>query len=386
MSPRAKPRLRVALLIETSNRYGRDLLHGVHDWVSAGEHWSIRLTEQARRAPLPAWLRHWQGDGIIARVDSAATAAALLRTGLPVVDVSAERVKSEFPRVSINNGAVAQLAAEHLLGRRLRHFAFCGDDQYLWSRQRGAAFAQVLRGHGFRPAAFSRPRKAGLGWEQKTQAMAHWLAGLPKPVGIFACFDGRAQQVLEACQVAGLAVPEAVAVLGVDDDEVVCELSDPPLSSVLPNARRTGYEAAALLARLMAGRKLVPADSKEIEPIRVVERRSTEALAVADRHVAEALRFIRDHAHDGIGVKDVLRAVPVSRTLLERKFTRLIGESPHRRIKRQQLERARQLLAETELPIARIADLAGFESASYLSASFRRETGENPRAFRAKHR
>jgi LacI family transcriptional regulator len=205
-------------------------------------------------------------------------------------------------------------------------------------------------------------------------------------VGVFACFDGRAQQVLEACQVAGLAVPETVAVLGVDDDEVVCELSDPPLSSVLPNARRTGYEAAALLAGLMAGRKVVLADSKEVEPIRVVERRSTEALAVRDRHVAEALRYIRAHAHDGIGVKDVLQAVPVSRTLLERKFTRLIGESPHRWIKRQQLERARQLLAETELPIARIADLAGFESASYLSASFRRETGENPRAFRARHR
>lgn len=385
MSPRVKPRLRVALLIETSNRYGRDLLHGVHDWVSANEPWSIRLTEQARRAPLPAWLRHWQGDGIIARVDSAATAAALRRTGLPVVDVSAERVKSEFPRVSIDNGAVAQLAAAHLLERRLRHFAFCGDDQYLWSRQRGAAFAQVLRGQGYRPTAFSLPRRLRLGWEQETQAMANWLAGLPKPVGVFACFDGRAQQVLEACQVAGLAVPEAVAVLGVDDDEVVCELSDPPLSSVLPNARRTGYEAAALLARLMAGRKLVLADSKEIEPIRVVERRSTEALAVADRHVAAALRFIRDHAHDGIGVKDVLRAVPVSRTLLERKFSHLVGESPHRQIRRHQLDKARQLLAETGLPVARIADMTGFESASYLSAVFRRETGETPRAYRAKH-
>ena len=386
MNPAAKPRLRVALLIETSNRYGRDLLHGVHDWVSAGANWSIRLTEQARRAPLPAWMRTWQGDGIIARVDSAEIATALRRTGLPVVDVSAERAKSVFPRVSIDNRAVSQLAAEHLRGKNLRHFAYCGDAQYLWSRQRGEAFVRVLRGHGFQAAEFPAKRSAGAGWERETQTMAAWLAALPKPVGVFACFDGRAQQILEACHVAGLAVPEQVAVLGVDDDELVCELCDPPLSSVLPNARRAGYEAAAVLTRLMAGHTRGAADLKEIEPVRVVARRSTDAVAVADRHVAEAMRYIREHAHDGIGVKDVLRAVPVSRTLLERKFGRLIGESPHRLIKRQKIDRVRQLLAETDVPIARIADMTGFESPSYLSAVFRRETGESPREFRDKHR
>jgi LacI family transcriptional regulator len=386
MSQPAQPRLRVALLIETSNRYGRDLLHGVHDWVSAGANWSIRLTEQARRAPLPAWMRSWQGDGIIARVDSAEIATALRKTGLPVVDVSAERAKSVFPRVSIDNRAVSQLAAEHLLGKNLRYFAYCGDAQYLWSRQRGEAFVRVLRGHGFRAAEFPAGRTAGAGWEKETQAMAAWLADLPKPVGVFACFDGRAQQILEACHVAGLAVPEQVAVLGVDDDELVCELCDPPLSSVLPNARRAGYEAAAVLTKLMAGRTRGAADLKEIEPVRVVARRSTDAVAVADRHVAEAMRYIREHAHDGIGVKDVLRAVPVSRTLLERKFGRLIGESPHRLIKRQKIDRVRQLLAETDVPIARIADMTGFESPSYLSAVFRRETGESPREFRDKHR
>lgn len=386
MCAQEKPRLRVALLVETSNRYGRDLLHGVHDWVSAEANWSIRFTEQARRAPLPAWIRTWHGDGIIARVDSAEIATALRRAGLPVVDVSAERAKSVFPRVSIDNGAVAQLAAEHLLGKNLRHFAYCGDGQYLWSRQRGTAFGRVLRGHGFRCAEFSAGRTAGAGWEKETQAMATWLAGLPKPVGVFACFDGRAQQVLEACHVAKLSVPEQVAVLGVDDDELVCELCDPPLSSVLPNARRTGYEAAVVLARLMSGRAAGVAGLKEVEPIRVVPRRSTDALAVADRHVAEAMRYIREHAHDGIGVKEILRAVPVSRTLLERKFGRLLGESPHRLIKRQKIDRVRQLLAETDMAIARIADMAGFESPSYLSAFFRRETGESPREFRNKHR
>jgi LacI family transcriptional regulator len=185
--------------------------------------------------------------------------------------------------------------------------------------------------------------------------------------------------------VAGLDVPGEVAVLGVDDDELICEFCEPPLSSVLPNARRTGFEAAALLARMMSGTKAA-VESPEIDPIRVVERRSTEADAVSDPHVVAALRYIREHACDGIDVSDVLRTVHVSRTLLERKFARLVGHSPHHLIKRRQLERVCQLLAESELPIAMVADVTGFESASYLSAVFRRELGATPREYRTRHR
>jgi LacI family transcriptional regulator len=288
--------------------------------------------------------------------------------------------------VSIDNGAVARLAAAHLRQKHLRHFAYCGDHRHLWSQLRGRAFARVLREGGFACAEFPPPSRGGDNWDQEIGAIASWLLTLPKPVGLFACYDARAHQVIEACHRAKLAVPEEVAVLGVDDDEVICEMSDPPLSSVLPNARRTGYEAAEILSRLMSGRKRQRAVTREIEPVRVVERRSTDAVAVTDKHVAAALRYIRDHSHHGIRVKEVLGAVPVSRTLLERKFIHQLGESPHRLIKRQQIERVRQLLVESDLPIARIADMAGFESPSYLSAAFRRETGESPRIHRARFR
>lgn len=387
MRPRQQTRPRVALLIETSNRYGRDLLQGIHDWIrTSGQRWSIRLTEQARGAPLPAWLAKWEGDGVIARVDTAEIARALRRAGLPVVDVSAERLESEFPRVSIDNTAVARLASVHLQQRQLRHFAYCGDSRYLWSKLRGRAFARILRDSGFVCSEFPEPARAGRNWEQETKAISAWLATLPKPVGLLACYDTRAQQVIEACQRAKLAVPEDVAVLGVDNDELICELCDPPLSSILPNARRTGSEAAAILSSAMQKRSAKPHKTHEIEPVRVVERRSTDAVAVADEHVAAALRYIREHAHTGIRVKEVLGAVPVSRTLLERKFIHQLGESPHRLIKRQQIEHVRQLLAESDLPIARIADMAGFESPSYLSVAFRKETGRSPRAYRANFR
>jgi LacI family transcriptional regulator len=304
------------------------------------------------------------------------------------VDVSAERFASEFPRVSIDNIAVARLAAEHLAGKGFGHFAFCGDARFLWSRQRGAEFKRRLKEEGRRVGDFS-PRagkKGESGSDAENREIAEWLAKLPKPVGIFACYDGRAQQVLEACQLLGLHVPDEVAVLGVDNDEVLCELCSPPLSSVQPNARRTGYEAAAMLARMMRGEKIVAAATRIVEPVRVVERQSSDVVSVADEKVAAALKYIRQHACEGVNVADVLRAVPMSRTLLERKFKALLGHSPHRQLVQAKVERAKHLLVESEVSIAVVAELAGFESASYLSVVFRRETNVSPYAYRVKHR
>lgn len=356
--------------------------------MQAGEHWVIRFTEQARLAPLPSWLHEWRGDGIIARVDSPESAAALRRTGLPVVDVSAERFASEFPRVSVDNRAVSQLAAEHLLGKGFRNFAFCGDGRFIWSKQRGGEFRRMLESAGHSCAMFDGIPASGRhrGSDAEIRGIADWLAGQSRPLGVFACYDGRAQQVIEACQLRNWHVPDDVAVLGVDNDEVLCELCSPPLSSVLPNARRTGYEAAAMLAHLMQGRPLASEKSSYVEPVRVVERQSTDVVAVADPKVAAALRFIRHHACEGANVGDVLRAVPMSRTLLERKFKALLGASPHRQIVRTKIERAKHLLVESEVSISVVAELAGFDNASYLSVAFRRETGESPYAYRAKHR
>ncbi len=377
---------KVALLIETSNRYGRDLLYGVRDWMREGERWAIRFTEQGRRAPLPTWLKDWQGDGIIARVDSPQIAAALRRTRLPVVDVSAERFSSEFSRVSIDNGAVARLAAEHLEAKGFSDFAYCGDRRFLWSRQRGVEFRRCLAEKGRRCVDFGEPAgTAKPGSDAEIRAIARWLKGLPKPVGVFACYDGRALQVLEACQLLGLQVPDQVAVLGVDNDELVCELANPPLSSVQPNARRSGYEAAALLARLMGGEKKAVAPTHQVQPVRVVERQSTDVVAVADVKVAAALKFIRLHACEGMDVGDVLRAVPMSRTRLEQKFKALLGHSPHRQLVQQRIARVKHLLAESKIAISEVAEQAGFDNASYLSVAFRRETGLSPFAYRSKH-
>ncbi len=387
-----KPRLptapyKVALLIETSNRYGRDLLYGVRDWTRDGDRWAVRFTEQSRLAPLPSWLHAWEGDGIIARVDSPRIAAALRKTGLPVVDVSAERFASEFPRVSVDNAAVARLAAGHLLGKGFRHFAFIGDAHFLWARQRGDEFRRAVEAAGRHCHHFPETRAAARppGSDAEIRALADWLATQPRPLGVFACYDARAQLVLEACQLREWAVPDEIAVVGVDNDDVLCELCTPPLSSVLPNARRTGHEAAAMLARMMRGERLT-SHTRYVPPVRVVERQSTDVVSVSDQRVAQALRFIREHVGERIDVSDVLRAVPMSRTLLERKFKAALGHSPHREIVQQRIALARHLLVESEVSIAVVAELSGFDNASYLSVAFRRETGASPYAYRMTHR
>jgi LacI family transcriptional regulator len=382
---RVPPRRRkIALLIESSNTYAREVLHGIRSWMRENERWSIRLSEHGRGADVPAWLRDWPGDGIIARVENDTIAAALRATGLPVVDVSAALRRVPFPRVVTDSDAVTRLAAEHLLERGFKHFGYCGQPGFLWSTQRAKYFAAHLRRAGHTCDAFNPPPNSSGSARPETEvrAIARWLEQIPKPAGVLACYDVRGQQVLEACQLAGLAVPEDVAVIGVHNDELLCDLCDPPLSSVIPNSRRTGHQAAALLARMIAGEH-VPPEVHYVTPIGVAARQSTDVVAVADPKLSAAVRFIRERAQSNLTVGEVLRAVPMSRTVFERKFQQLLGQTPHAYMQRLRLAHVKTLLATTDLPIGTIAERCGFEHTEYLSVAFRRETGFSPRDYRA---
>lgn len=375
-SLRTRPRARVALLIETSNAYGRTLLQGVVAYIREHAPWSFYLAEQGRGDDPPTWLARWKGDGIIARIESPRIAKAVLAKNLPVVDLSAGRFAPTVPWVETDDASIAALAADHLRERGFKQFGYCGDPRFEWSRRRRDAFQQLIAQAGFPCFDYSVSPSA-----EEMGRLTTWLKKLPKPIGIFACYDVRGQQVLDACRDLGLAVPEQVAVLGVDNDELLCELAFPPLSSITPNARRAGYEAAALLDRMMRGERLPP-DETRIPPLGISRRQSTDVLAVDDPHIAQALRFIREHACDPIDVSDVLRAVPLSRRILEQRFVQLINHTPHAEILAVRLNRAKQLIAETKLSLGEIAIRAGFEHPEYLSVVFKREEGVSPREFR----
>jgi LacI family transcriptional regulator len=368
----------VALLIETSNAYARGLLEGINAYIREHRPWSIYLPELGRGDRPPPWLSRWRGDGIIARIETRAIAQAVRRTRLPAVDVSAARHLPSLPWVETDDESIARAGAAHLLERGFKHLAFCGDPRFNWSRGRKEHFRRAVREAGATCDVYDSRAKA---WEEEHRALIAWAKRLPKPVGVLACYDILAQKLLDACREIGLAVPEDVAVLGVDDDPVLCSLSAPPLSSVIPNTRRTGYEAAALLDRMMAGARVRP-DARLIPPLGIHTRQSTDVLAIQDREIAAAARFIREHACDGITVDDVLRAVPLSRRVLESRFRKAMGRTPHDDILRLRIERVKQLLGETDLSLEQVAARAGFQHPEYMSVAFKRESGQTPGDYR----
>ena len=299
----------MALLIETSNSYARGLLRGVHRYAQARGGWHTYLGEHSRLETDFSWLAGWKGDGVLARVESAATAQFIQTLGLPTVDLSAARLIPALPGVETNDDTIARWAVDHFEQRGLRHYAYCGDDRFVWSVERATHFARHVRGRGFAAHEF---RMAHSGTRSSDrELLSAWLSALPKPVGVLACYDIVGQEVLEACSVAGLPVPDAVAVIGVDNDELLGNLASPPLSSIEPDTLQMGYLAAELLDQAMEGIH-VESGLRLIDPIRVVSRQSSDMLAVDDSLVAKALGFIRDGSDQSITVTDVMRHVGLS--------------------------------------------------------------------------
>ncbi len=379
----------VALLIETSNAYARGLLRGVHAYLREHGPWSIYLPEQGRGDAPPSWLKKWRGDGVIARIENERIAEAVRATGAAAVDLSAYRLLPKLPCVETDNQAIAEMAIDHFLDHGFKYFAFCGDNRFPWSRERGKWFADLAAARGFPAAAYpmhdSAARATAPSLEKEEKLLVAWLNKLPKPCGLMSCYDIRGFQVLGACRSAGIAVPDEIAVIGVDDDDLLCNLTDPPLSSIALDTMRTGYEAAKLLEHMMAGER-EPGDLKLIKPLGIVTRQSSDVLAVADPDVSLAVRLIRQRACEGIKVDDVLDKVPLSRRVLEFRFKRILGHTPHDEILRVQLQRAKQLLAETSLSLAVVADRSGFKHVEYFSVAFKREFGQTPSSYRAEHR
>ena len=380
---------RVALLIESSRSYGRELLMGVAKYVRIHGPWSIEFEEGDPGEHFPKWFVRWKWDGIIARVSTPAMAEVLRRTGVPVVDLSGSLPEARFPRIRSDEQAVGRMAAEHLLERGFKNFAFCGYNGTDWSDLRRASFERRVSEAGFACGAFENPgpmQSFSLSdyeehGERHEQDLMDWLRSLPKPCGLMACNDARGRQVLNCCREIGVAVPDEVAVIGVDKDEIFCELSDLPLSSVILNTQQIGFEAAALLARRMAGESAESAFIL-VKPMGVMARQSTDVLAIDDRHIAAALKHIREHACDGLDVEQLLRAVPLSRSVLERRFSQILGISPKAEILRVRLDRVCRLLAESDLSLAEVADKAGFEHPEYMSRLFKKKMGITPGEFR----
>lgn len=380
---------RVALAIETSTQFGRTLLAGIAHYLRENGPWSVMFTDRAVNDEPPSWLRNWSGDGIITRVPSPAIRLVLAGTNIPVVDLNEQTADLGIPQIANDHEAVAKMAVEHLLERGYREFGFVGHSGHFWSDQRQRTFVRLTEEKGYRCAVYSAPQLAvrdlreGV-WNIEFDQLVQWLGGLPKPIGLMASTDFRGLQLLAACRVAGIAVPEDAAVIGVGNDDLACMLSDPPLSSVVLDAWNMGYRAASLLDEMMRGQRPEPGYVQRIPPVEVVVRRSTDGIAVYDPLVRSACAFIREHALKGIQVTDVLQHLGVSRTTLQDRFRRELKKTVHDSILEIRLGRVRELLTETEIPLFDIAQRCGFQHVEYMSEVMRKHTGLAPGAYRRK--
>ncbi len=377
----------MALLIETSRSYARGILRGVRQYIAEAGPWSVFLEARDLKTRLAPWLARWHGDGILTRTFSRSMARAVLRTKAPAVELRATKLGTGLPFVGVDNRAIGRMTAEHLLERGFRHFGCVEIGVESYFEERRDDFVRRVGEAGCECAlytAFGR-RETPVAWERQQQDLARWVKGLPRPLGLMACTDQLGFWLIDACRRAEIRVPEEAAVVGVEDDETLCTMSQPPLSSVRFNSERTGYEAAALLARLIDG-KAPPRGPTLIEPLGIVTRQSSDVIAIRDAPVAEALRLIRQRACEGIGVEDVVRAVPLSRSGLERRMQQAIGRSPKEEILRIRFLKVKELLSTTDLALSRIATVSGFNHFQYLCESFTRRFGETPGTFRKRTR
>ena len=376
----------VALIVETSSVYGRDLLAGIVRFMGLHNNWSVFLEQRDLWKQPPSWLKDWHGDGIITRVTTAKLLSAVAKTKVPLVEVTDRHGTSDLPQVRSDDRKIGQLAAEHLIERGFSRFAFCGFAYEAWSQRRQVAFCEAVAETGdCECAVYNSPWHGPRAntWEDEQTAIIRWLQSLSPPVAVMACNDIRGQHVLDACSKLSLAVPEQVAVIGVDNDELLCRICSPPLSSVIPSAEVVGYRAAEILHRLMNGEEVDHAPVIA-EPMGIAMRQSTDVVAIDDRNVASALHYIRRHACRGLSIAEVVRNNPISRSTLERQLRRYLGRSPQEEIRHVQIRQVRELLRTTDLPAERIAPLCGFQHSEYMHVVFKRLTGMTTGQFRQK--
>ena len=378
---------KVALLLDGARGWDAGVLRGIADYANRHQPWQFvrpAVTYYQRfsglsEGSLHALLKH-RPNGVI--MHESELTSGLLRSSVPTIVVPIHSLDPSGYYVNCDNRGVGAIAADHLMGQGLRHFGFVGFADVVWSQHRMESYTCCLneRNHQVNthlvPLAPSEAEQPRL-----HQALVDWLRDLPKPTGVFVGNDDLARPVAELCQLSGISVPDEVALLGVDNDELICELSNPSLSSIPFATEKAGYEAAEMLDCLMEG-DTPDSPCVETAALPVVVRRSTDRLAIDDVEVVKAIRFIRDHTPQNIQVLDVVEATTLSRRTLHNRFKAHVGHSIRKEINRQRADYIARLLTDTSQSISRIAWKLGYADDAHLVRFFQRETGQTPGAYR----
>ena len=373
----------VAVLIETEGSWEASVIRGIADYAHTYSHWHLLIDprDHELRSALPD---RWSGDGIIARISSRLQLEQIRQRQLPTVNVDTLHEGQDGIYDVVTDDAVrAELALEHLRDRGFERFAYFAPPSHVYSTKSGREFIATVREAGFQCDEYKPGYRVGrkIGWEEQQRRVSNWLDSLEFPVAILTVDAQRGRQLAEICHLREFRVPDEIAILAGDNDQLMCDVSTPPLSGIAVAGQRIGYEAMALLDRLTQGEE-VSDEPRLIPPKGVTSRQSTDILAIDDETVVRALRFIRAHAFQDIAVKDILREIPVSRRCLEIQFRNYLGRSPAEEIRRVRLEKGRELLSQTTMSISEIANACGFSNATRFGVAFRKREGQTPLSYR----
>jgi LacI family transcriptional regulator len=386
MPPMAQGK-RVIVMLDPERMFTRGVLRGIGRYVRGSRSpWTFFRPSNFRRGlaktSILVLVRRLRADGVIVRQDE--DIELLVQKGIPVVTMNyTGRHLPGIASLSSDMLAIGRMAAAHLLERGFRHFGFCGYTDRQWSLKRQHSFTDAITQAGYTVDAYASHECSSLEeWIADIEAVASWLKQQSRPIGVMACNDDRGEQVIEACRLAGLRVPDEVAVVAVDNDPAVCVFANPRLSSISLNVEDAGCQAAETLDLWMAGRRRSFIDIL-VRPVRVVTRESTDVVATDDLEVSRAARFIRENSARAIQVRDVVEHVGVSRRKLETGFRRALNASILDRIRSARVERAATMLAETSLPVFEIAGQLEFAGSPQFSRYFKQVTGMSPRRYRA---
>jgi LacI family transcriptional regulator len=383
-------RPRRLIVVSNMSSPGRGILAGISEYCRKHGQWQFQFEPNpAERVSLERVKRSlalWNPDGILAHIDDDHWDKLIAESGLPAVNLANKPSAYGTPLVGVDYLAVGQMVGQYFLDKGLKNFAYCGFSDTAESDYRREGFRQRVQDAGFTCSVLegctSRHRSQ---WVEARHMIERWLVMLPKPVGILCCHDKRGQEVTEACREVGLTVPDEVSVVGVANDELVCTLSDPPISSVEIPSRRIGYEAAALIHQMINGRR---ATRKHISlsPMDIIVRASSEKAAISDPDIVGALQFIAENAESPITVKSILGEVAMSRRSLERRCWEATGRTQRQQILHAHIAQAKRLLVNADIAIPKVAAQSGFIRPDVFSRVFRRQMGIAPSAYRKRFR
>lgn len=377
---------RIILLLGAARGFDRGILSGIARYASLHGPWTFYREPHAYFVPSGRTnvdeLRAWKPDGVVCPARRFDLVKSLR---VPIVAIDINDYEGKIPGVVSEDGKAGQLAADHLIGVGLDNFAFCGFESMRWSEKRRNAFCSTIESAGHRVHVFRSSHRKPMPWGKEEAMVRQWLTELPKPIGLFCANDDRSANILESCRALGYGVPEDIAVIGADDDEYICELANPPLSSVAMAADFAGYQVAELLDKLIQGKEKMEGQRLLAAAVGISARQSTDILMVRDADVRAALQFIRENVSRAIQVRDIVRATHLSHRTLNDRFYRECGTSILRQLTVSRITHISRLLRETSLSVGEIARMVGFDTDRHFARYFRRATEMTPQEYRRKH-